>query len=1052
MHTLIGNAADYSDALQYGDYLYYKQIDEDEDGTYDYVEISDCETLATEIEIPAEIDGLPVTSIGDNAYDNAFMGCYRLTHIEIPDNITTIGSYTFSDCISLENITIPESVASIGEGAFNYCKSLTSIEIPSSVTSIESAFNYCSSLTNINVSDNNENYSSIDGVLFNKDKTELIKFPEGIEKTEYIIPNGVTLIGEGAFSHCSSLTSITIPEGVTNIGGYAFYETPWLKAKQEENSLVVVNNILIDGTMCNGDVIIPDSVTAIADRAFEGCSNLISIDIPNSVTSIGEGAFSYCSSLTSIAIPEDITKIAKDTFRNCSSLLEVNIPANVELIENCAFYDCSALDKITINNKSCAIADTPVTFSNSGTEFEGTIYGYEGSTAQSYAKIYGRNFVILNEKTDSSAESLSIGSASAKPGSIVMLPINVSCNNNFESMDVDIQWDDGCIYKRLSSDYSCMHDSKKNYCEVIVYGSDPIADGTIATITFQIPDDAEIGTVYDVYFSDVAVFCTYGGDCIEDKVAVSGGTITVVGDGADDYLSYIKYDMDSDGTYDYIAISECDISATNIEIPSEIDGVPVTLIGDYAFSDCSNLASIEIPESLTSIGNGAFEGCSGLTSIEIPDSVTSIGESAFEYCSSLTNINVSENNKNYSSIDGILFNKDKIELIKCPQSSEIKEYIIPNGITSIADEAFEYCINLTSIEISDSVTSIGDDAFSGCSGLESITIPDSVTSIGDDAFWGCSSLESITISDSVTSIGYNAFSNCISLTNINVSENNKDYSSTDGILFNKDKTELIKCPQSSEITEYIIPNGVTSIADKAFEDCSNLISIEIPDSVISIGFGAFSDCSSLKSITIENPECEIDDDSYTIRNGVDIDWNDYFNGIIYGYENSTAQAYAEKYGYNFKIIGEGEDVTEPTEPTESVTTTSVTTTVSVETSTTTTTVTDPIETTKPIVTTKSVETTKPIVTTKSIETTAPIKTTTVTTMEEPIVTTTTTETTLKGDVNGNGIVDVADAVAVQKFLSVKQSNISDNADINKDGLINVFDLCILKRIILEALS
>ena len=278
----------------------------------------------------------------------------------------------------------------------------------------------------------------------------------------------------------------------------------------------------------------------------------------------------------------------------------------------------------------------------------------------------------------------------------------------------------------------------------------------------------------------------------------------------------------------------------------------VTSIGDWVFYNCSSLTSITIPNSVTSIGNWVFRDCTSLTSVAIPTSVTSIGDGVFYCCESLTSIEVSNNNENYSSTDGVLFNKNKSELITYPAGKTDSEYAIPNSVTSIGSYAFFDCESLTSVTIPNSVTNIGVYAFYGCKSLTSVTIPDSVISIGDYAFSYCESLTSVTIPNSVTSICSDAFFDCTSLKSIEVSDNNKNYSSVDGVLFNKDKTELIKYPSSKTDNTYEIPDNVTSIGAYAFQDCSRLTSVTIPNSVTSIGYGAFLGCSSLTSVTIPN--------------------------------------------------------------------------------------------------------------------------------------------------------------------------------------------------------
>ena len=278
-----------------------------------------------------------------------------------------------------------------------------------------------------------------------------------------------------------------------------------------------------------------------------------------------------------------------------------------------------------------------------------------------------------------------------------------------------------------------------------------------------------------------------------------------------------------------------------------LDGVKG--IDDSAFKDCISLTSISIPSSVTDIGYDAFSDCTSLTSITIPDSVTSIGNYAFLGCTSLTAINVATGNKNYVSLNGILYNKNKTT-IKCyPAGKKDKTYKILDGVKSIDESAFDGCISLTSITIPDGVTNIGNYAFRNCESLMSITIPDGATSIGDWAFGACMNLMSITLPDSVTEIGWFAFNGCTSLTSIAI-----PYGVT-----NIDDGTFWDCESLTSIT---IPDSVSSIGDHAFYGCTSLTSITIPDSVTGINFGVFEGCTSLTSITIPNSVTDIDDSAF----------------------------------------------------------------------------------------------------------------------------------------------------------------------------------------------
>ena len=347
-----------------------------------------------------------------------------------------------------------------------------------------------------------------------------------------------------------------------------------------------------------------------------------------------------------------------------------------------------------------------------------------------------------------------------------------------------------------------------------------------------------------------------------------------------------EYDFLDDGT---IEITKYTGNGGNVVIPSTINGKKVTSIGygafkdcselesiilgdglisidDYAFNNCNSLTSITIPNSVTSIGCGAFKRCGSLKNIMIPASVTSIGDSVFSGCLSLTSITVDSKNSYYSSENGVLFNKSKSELILYPANNPNEKYIVPSSVTIIDSFAFDSCYNFTSIIIPDSVTSIGDAAFYQCAELSNITIGSGLTTIGEGVFWECRFL-----------------------TNITVDPNNKNFSSENGVLFNKDKSEIVAYPAGNSRKKYTIPNSVTSIGGTAFWNCVNLENLTIPNAITYIAKSSFLSCENLTDIYYTGSA----DDWTKIKIG---DYNeDLTNATIhYNYDPNHTHSYTEK--------------------------------------------------------------------------------------------------------------------------------------------------------------
>ncbi len=913
----------------------------------DGINITGCDTsISGDIVIPDTIDGEPVIYL--DYY--AFAKCDKITSVVIPDSVKLIDKNAFPyNCYQLKEITIGAGVSilpsfcdsvervfisennkhfSSDEYGIVYNKNKTSIvlypeanpqtvyTIPATVTSIYeySSFQqvgFSEKLMFIDVEEGNTSFSCDEyGVLFNKDKTKLIRCPKNFINTEYTIPDGVTSTGNGAFYGCNNLEKVTLGKDMTSAGFTLFYNCTSLREVEFHNNITAIDEYAFYGCSAFESFDIPGSIETVGNYAFASCENLKAATVPDSVTTLGESVFRECKALKEVTMSKNAVSIGRSTFYNCSALEHISLPEGTTTISPYLFYNCTTLTGFTIP-ESVETIDS-YAFSCSG---------LTAVTIPAKVTVLGANVF-----TSSGLTAITI------PGNIKEIPSSAFLNCH-KLKDITIS--EGVT---TVADYAFQNCSA---LETISFPSSVTAIGSgalsmnskLTDVTFLNPNC----TIRDSAFTiaDTATIHGYAGSTAESYATTYSRTFSVIED---------KYEVFESLTYEVadgaVTIIACDKEAAGeITIPEVIGEYPVAVIGEGAFDGCVNVTAVTINDAdvvifdsettfpasitikghtgstaesyavkysrsfvsvdeadvvkylkyivsdgeviirgynptisgyivlpdkiegypVTRIAGSAFFDCETITGVVIPESVTVIMDSAFKNCKNLETAVLPD--KLTELKNGVFYG-----------CSALKSIELPETLTTIGDQAFRACVNIERIEIPGSVKTIGELAFDSCQKLSSIILNEGLQEIGADAFLNCYELSEIAIPDSVTAIGEDAFDSCRKLENVTIGkglavlgneafrstdvvkftvDEENDYYSSDryGVLFNKDQTILIQYTKGHTRTSYVIPDTVTQLAPYAFYDASDLTSVTIPNSMKTISDFAFSSVR-LSEITI----------------------------------------------------------------------------------------------------------------------------------------------------------------------------------------------------------
>lgn len=840
-----------------------------------------------------------------NISQNAFYGCNNIVSVDLPDTVETIGDSAFYGCTSIKQITIPQNVSELGFAVFYNCLSLEDVDFLNNQTITfipQNAFAYCS------------NISKID------------------------IPKSVTEIYDYAFSNCTKLSEINDLESVTYIGSYAFDYCQKLETIKLTNCTVYYNafrnsgivSVDIDNCLfkcessyyndhyaytfknCSKLKTVKINNTDIPYDTFNNCKNIETIEIKGDceiyysafnyldfLTSvsfectnlnIGSSAFYDCDALTSISIncsdSDEFNYIGSQAFYGCDNIESAVVSVGIDSIESDAFANCPKLEKVTIYNKDCSIAETAISIYS-------TIYGFTGSTAETFANTYGYNFVSIDTPCEHTYSN----------------DCDTSCNICGETRETGAHgYGDWTVTKEASCNKTGLQERTCSICGDV--------DKEIIEMLSHTDEDED--GICEVCEKQFEIKYPMHGVCGENLTWTLNdeGVLTISGTGAMYDFNESNYISIYVGGYGDETTTEIDLGDPRETTAAQTTKAPTTIKHDIVTNPTghtsvddgdtthNNYPSVthpngyyDTPTGVYSLRTAAIEEESTTVPFTTRPESTTAPERANAYAmtyAETTAIDLGDPRE--TTHPGVHYPEEGyLKIIRWNlHFDKIKKVVIGEGVTSIGDYAFANCPQLTEVDMADSLTSIGYRAFINCTGLEEIEIPENVHTIERYAFQNCLLLETLNFNARYCSnIHYESFYNVSSIKTLNVGANANgcpNFNSLEIVTFADGATMVpnYAFDGCTKLTTVTLPDTIKIIGEYAFRDCTSLESINIPDSVTTIKRNAFYNCSSLTTITIP-------------QNVTTLGYSDYYGYGYYAFYNCVNLTEVNFNAYNCSV-------------------------------------------------------------------------------------------------------------------------------------------------------